>query len=52
MINMSTSPAYCCYTTVEKINSWFYDILPDIIHQNAAKTILKLEDEIRYYRPV
>jgi len=38
-LDMATSPADCCYTTLEKMNSWFYDMLADLIHQIAAKTI-------------
>jgi len=49
---MSTSLAYCCYTTSRKIDFWFWDILADLIHQTAAKMILKLKEEIRYFRPV
>jgi len=49
---MSISPAYCCYTSFGKNNSWFWDILADLIHQNAAKTILKVVDKIHYFRPV
>jgi len=52
IIDMFTSTAYCCCTTLGRINSWFYDILADLIHQNAAKTIKKVKDEIHYFRPV
>jgi len=42
---VSTSPAYCCYTTLGNISLWFLEgILANLIHQNAAKTILELED--------
>jgi len=46
IIDMSTLPTYCCYTTLGKLICNFVIILANLLHQNAIKLTSKLKDKI------
>jgi len=47
IIDMSTSPTYCCYSTSGKINFHFGAILANLFRQNDVKLTSRLEDKIK-----